>query len=129
MKTLAPNSKNSQSYDDLEKILLKPHVLANKFGFEGVLGGEIFDITLKWFIDFFLESVLSVGSESWSPEPPYISRKLKGKKRDFDFKSFKLLEFLELGVHIQKLFSFANHNGEFPDISVIFHCYRGVGDR
>ena len=47
MEILAPNSKNSQRYDDLEKILLKRHFIAKKSGFEGVLGGEIFDITLK----------------------------------------------------------------------------------
>ena len=47
MEILAPNSKNSQRYDDLEKILLKRHFIAKNSGFEGVLGGEIFDITLK----------------------------------------------------------------------------------
>ena len=36
MEILAVNSKNSQSFDDLEKILLKRHFFTKKSGFRGV---------------------------------------------------------------------------------------------
>ena len=48
LSILASNSKNSQSSDVVKMTNAKNHFCDKKFGFEGVLGVEIFDITLKW---------------------------------------------------------------------------------
>ena len=50
LKILASNSKNSQSSDVVKMTNAKNHFFDKKIGFEGFLGGEIFDITLKYKI-------------------------------------------------------------------------------